>query len=63
MAQTYLPVLTQFSARSEDSDNKDKLHNEFRIIIGSIVLLAEPLSIYSLAALLDISPDLIALRL
>ena len=63
MAQTYLPVLTQLSARLNNSDDKDKLHQEFRIIVGSIALLAEPLSRQSLADLLDISPDTIALRL
>ena len=63
MAQTYLPVLTQLSARLKNSDDKDKLHQEFRIIVGSIVSLAEPLSRRSLSVLLDISPDIIALRL
>ncbi len=63
MAQTYLPVLTQLSARLKNSHNKDKLHQEFRMIVGSIVSLAEPLSIQSLAVLLNISPDTIALRL
>ena len=63
MAQTYLPVLTQLSARSKNSHDKEKLHQEFRRIVGSIVLLAEPLSIQSLAVLLNISPDTIALRL
>jgi len=63
MAQTYLPVLTQLSARLKNSHDKDKLHQEFRMIVGSIVSLAEPLSIQSLAVLLNISPDTIALRL
>ena len=63
MAQTYLPVLTQLSARLKNSHDKDKLHQEFRMIVGSIVSLAEPLSIQSLAVLLNFSPDTIALRL
>ncbi|KAL8778212.1 MAG: hypothetical protein Q9213_007520 [Squamulea squamosa] len=63
MAQTYLPVLTQLSAPSKNSHDKDELHQEFRIIVGSIVSLAEPLSRQSLAVLLNISPDTIALRL
>ena len=60
MAQTYLPVLTQLSA---GSNNKERLYQEFRTIVGSIVSLAEPLSIRSLAVLLNISSDSIALRL
>lgn len=63
MAQTYLPVLTQLSARLKNSHDKDKLHQEFRMIVGSIVSLAEPLSIQSLAVLLNISTDTITLRL
>ena len=63
MVQIYLPVLTQLSARLKNSDDKDKLYKEFRIIVGSIILLTEPLSRRSLLVLLDISPDIIALRL
>lgn len=63
MAQTYLPVLTQLSVGSKTSHDRDKLHREFRMIVGSIVILAEPLSRQSLADLLSISPDLIARRL
>jgi len=63
MAQTYLPVLTQLSARLKNSHDRDKLHQEFRMIVGSIISLAEPLSIQSLAVLLNISPDTIVLRL
>ena len=59
MEQTYLPVLTQWSARLRIS-HKDKLHQDFRMIVGSIVSLAEPLSIPSLAVLLNIPPRTIA---
>ena len=63
MAQTYLPVLAQLSARLNDSDDKDRLYQDFHIIVGSVVSLAEPLSIQSLAVLLDIPPKTIASRL
>ena len=63
IAQTYLPVLTQLSARLNNSHSKDRLYQEFHMIVGSIVSLAEPLSIQSLAVLLNISSDTIALRL
>ena len=63
IAQTYLPVLTQLSARLENSLDKEKLHQGFRMIVGSIVSLAEPLSKRCLATLLNISSDLVALRL
>lgn len=63
MAHTYLPVLTQLSARLNNSHSKDRLYQDFRMIVGSIVSLAEPLSMQSLAVLLNISSDRIALRL
>ncbi|KAL9027314.1 MAG: hypothetical protein Q9196_004145, partial [Gyalolechia fulgens] len=63
MAQTYLPVLTQLSVRLNNLHDKDRLYEEFRMIVGSIVSLTEPLSTQSLAILLNISPDTIALRL
>jgi hypothetical protein len=63
MEQTYLPVLTQMSATLTDSRDTDWLYQEFRMIVGSIVTLAEPLSITSMATLLKQSPEAIALRL
>jgi len=63
MTQTYLSVLTQFSTRLKNSHDKKKLHQEFCMIVESIVLLVEPLFIQSLMILLNISADTIALRL
>ena len=53
MEQTYLPVLHHMSATLREAHDKEKLYQEFQIIIGSVVVLAEPLSITSLAALLE----------
>jgi hypothetical protein len=61
--QTYLPVLTQISAIFSSSRNKEKLYREFRMIVRSIVTLAEPLSRKSLTALLQISLITLKLRL
>jgi hypothetical protein len=63
MEQTYLPVLTQQAAVSKKLRDADRLHHEFRMIVGSIVTLAEPLSTISLATLLNLSPGAVALRL
>lgn len=63
MEKTYLPVLEQLSADYRSSDNEEALCNECRMIIGSIVALAEPLSKASLARLLQVSTDTIQLRL
>jgi len=63
MEQTYLPVLTQLPATLSDSRGKEKLYEEFRMIVGSIVTLAEPLSVTSLAALLGVRSSTIGLRL
>ncbi|KIX03848.1 uncharacterized protein Z518_07401 [Rhinocladiella mackenziei CBS 650.93] len=63
MEQTYLPVLTQLPSTLSNSSDKGKLYQEFRMIVGSIVILAEPLSTTSLAALLNISSATISRRL
>jgi hypothetical protein len=51
--RTYLPVLQQFVIGRTDSE-KERLAREFREIIGSIVILADPLPTSSLARLLGI---------
>jgi hypothetical protein len=63
MGQTYLPVLTQQVGTFSETDEENEYYEEFRKIVGSIVILAELLSIRSLAALLEIDEDTIALRL
>jgi hypothetical protein len=63
MGQTYLPVLTQQVGTFSETDEENEYYEEFRKIVGSIVILAEPLSIRSLAALLEMDEDTIALRL
>ena len=59
----YLPVLTKLPATLSSTGDEEKLYQEFRVIVGSIVTLAEPLSVTSLANLLNIRRDTIALRL
>ena len=63
MEQTYLPVLKQLSRPSSDQGGQERLYAEFRMIVGSIVLLASPLSMSSLAVLLDMRQQTIATRL
>lgn len=63
IAQTYRPVLVQLSARAKSSSDKDRLYEEFRLIVGSIVCLAEPLSRQALAVLLGVPSDMIFRRL
>ncbi|KAK3333464.1 hypothetical protein B0T19DRAFT_354755 [Cercophora scortea] len=50
---TYLPILNQLTAGRTGLDKADLLA-EFRDIVGPIVLLAQPLSVGSLARLLDV---------
>lgn len=50
------PLKTAYRERVE-------VHQQFRIIVGSIVTLAEPLSVTSLVALLNMPQDTIVLRL
>ncbi|KAK0645495.1 hypothetical protein B0T16DRAFT_428600 [Cercophora newfieldiana] len=53
---TYLPVLDQLTYGRTDQDKADVLA-EFRNVVGPIVLLAQPLSVRSLARLLDVEPE------
>lgn len=61
--RTYLPVIDSLVAKSRDSDDKKILMQQFHTVIGSIVCLVEPLSISSLATLINISPRLVTRRL
>jgi hypothetical protein len=63
MEQTYLPVLKQLSAISSDLRDEERLQREFRMIVGAIITLAEPLSIKSLAAVLNMPREMIRRRL
>lgn len=51
--RTYLPVLDQLLLEQEEEDKESWLH-AFREIVGSIVILERPLSIASLAQLLQV---------
>ncbi|KAL2192251.1 hypothetical protein P885DRAFT_48132 [Corynascus similis CBS 632.67] len=53
---TYLPVLDQLTSGRTNQD-KAEVVAEFRNVVGPIVLLAQPLSVRSLARLLDIEPE------
>lgn len=60
--KTYLPVLNQLLIDLTDSE-KENLAQEFRDIVGSVVVLADPLSTSSLAGLLGIDIEIIYCRL
>lgn len=59
MEQTYLPVLKRLLTRSSDSYKEETLCRDFRTVVGSIVVLANPLSVASLEILLKVSLTLI----
>ncbi|KAK4189473.1 hypothetical protein QBC35DRAFT_462007 [Podospora australis] len=54
--KTYLPVLDQLTSGRTDQDKAEMLA-EFQNVVGPIVLLAQPLSVRSLARLLDVEPE------
>ncbi|RYP17625.1 hypothetical protein DL765_004407 [Monosporascus sp. GIB2] len=56
--RTYLPILDQLFIDLADSE-REKLAQGFRKVIGSIVVLAEPLSTGSLASLLGIPKEVV----
>ncbi|KAL6886276.1 quinon protein alcohol dehydrogenase-like superfamily [Trichoderma longibrachiatum] len=55
---TYLPVLDRLTAGLSLS-NKQEVIGRFRYLIGSIITLAKPLSVRSLARILNVSTDVI----
>ncbi|KAF2825833.1 WD40 repeat-like protein [Ophiobolus disseminans] len=59
---TYLPIL-HLLFEEEDKDDKEQWSAEFRTIVGSIVILLNPLSVSSLAKLLGVSKFDIGCRL
>ncbi|KAK4163559.1 vegetative incompatibility protein HET-E-1 [Cladorrhinum sp. PSN259] len=59
---TYLPVLNQLTA-GRTNPQKSRLLSEVRDVIGPVILLAQPLSVSSLARLLNIPPNAIYGRL
>lgn len=63
MMGTYLPVLQQIASPALDTVDRQRVFEEFRLIVGAVVVLAKPLSRNALALLLDKSPGTIALRL
>ncbi len=55
----YLTVLNQMLEDSDDSNADDGIVKEFKEIVGPIILLAEPLSIVSIAKLLGIQRSMV----
>ena len=60
--RTYLPILNQLFDDKDEVD-KERRTSEFRELVGSIVVLKSPLSIVSLAHLLNIPKEDISCRL
>ncbi|KAL4861478.1 hypothetical protein BDV12DRAFT_203968 [Aspergillus spectabilis] len=58
---TYRPVLKQLLVK--DESDRDKLITEFQKIIGAIIFLAAPLSLSSLAELLELQERHVSIRL
>lgn len=55
LKRTYLPILNQTVATVDDSQRTNRVV-AFQRIVGSIILLSDPLSAYALCSLLEISP-------
>ncbi|KNG82737.1 NACHT and WD40 domain protein [Aspergillus nomiae NRRL 13137] len=66
LEHTYIPVFEQIlrsGDEDEDEDERDQLISEYRVIVGTIIILANPLSPTSLASLLEISSSDVNRRL
>ncbi|KAK1245488.1 hypothetical protein MKX08_005117 [Trichoderma sp. CBMAI-0020] len=70
LARTYLPILEQMLVRRREAvpefrtkAEKERILRDFRLVVGTIVLLEAPLSIMSLSELLQMNPMDVKLRL
>ncbi|KAJ5719111.1 hypothetical protein N7493_007566 [Penicillium malachiteum] len=60
--RTYLPILDHLLGR-QHKKHKEKLVSEFQQVIGAVVTLESPLSVHSLAKLLDLPERLVRIRI
>ncbi|KAM5361447.1 hypothetical protein ACJA88_014463 [Fusarium oxysporum] len=60
--RTYGPVLRSLIADVSEDDKK-QIVKDFKMIVGSIVMLANPLSVWALSHLLGVDPDVVDNRL
>lgn len=54
---TYLPVLNRLTSGRANVEDKAEVLAKFRNVVGPVVLLAQPLSVRSLAGLLGVEPE------
>jgi hypothetical protein len=59
---TYGPVLRSLITDISEND-KTQIINDFKMIVGSIVILANPLSVWALSQLLEVDPEVVDNRL
>ncbi|UDD63191.1 hypothetical protein AFCA_010464 [Aspergillus flavus] len=66
LEHTYLPVFEQILHSGDDDDDEDEkeqLVQEYRVIVGTIIILANPLGLASLAKLLNMPSNDVSRRL
>ncbi|KAI9375956.1 hypothetical protein BJX61DRAFT_539274 [Aspergillus egyptiacus] len=63
LRMTYSPILDQIVASDMTDQDRQYLVNNFRHVVGSLILLVEPLSIQHLAGLLHMSESQVAIPL
>ncbi|KAG7412793.1 Vegetative incompatibility protein HET-E-1 [Fusarium oxysporum f. sp. rapae] len=62
LGRTYGPVLCSLITDVSEND-KTQIINDFKMIVGSIVILANPLSVWALSQLLEVDPEVVDNRL
>ncbi|KAK6706721.1 hypothetical protein SNK05_010600 [Fusarium graminearum] len=62
LEQTYTPILRSQIAELPKKE-RDEVIEDFKVIVGSIVILASPLSVTALSRLIDVLPDTVDERL
>ncbi|KAG7416015.1 Vegetative incompatibility protein HET-E-1 [Fusarium oxysporum f. sp. rapae] len=62
LEQTYTPILRS-QITELPKEEREEVIKDFKVIVGSIVILASPLSVTALSQLIDIQPDIVDERL
>lgn len=63
MRKTYMPVLNQWKSLVATDLDESQIYVDFQTIVGAVVTVAEPLSMGSLAILLNVPIEVVAARL
>ena len=63
LSQTYLPILERITSSSINKASQHLIYQEFRLIVGALIIITKPLSRCGLAVILQLPQATVTLRL